>query len=220
MRDLPQGVARVNELVVFAGVIALASVSPGPNVILVIDHSLSFGLWRIVPTILGNISLLFLVALAAAMGVSAILLAMPALYDGLRLAGAAYLGFLGVKALLRAWRSREGVSAGAPAPEAGPLRRYLQAFFVSATNLQSVFFLAALFPNFVHRDQPLAPQFLVLFSVLILVVGSVHFAYALSAGLVQSRFGNRRFRQAVQAGSGIALLGFGAVVASSVFRRG
>ncbi|MDB5488162.1 MAG: lysine transporter LysE [Reyranella sp.] len=210
----------MNELVVFAGVIALASLSPGPNVILVVDHSLSFGLWRIAPTILGNISLLFLVALAAAFGVSAILLAMPALYDGLRLAGAAYLVFLGVKALRQAWRSRGGASAGAPAPEVGPLRRYLQAFFVSATNLQSVFFLAALFPNFVHRDQPLAPQFLVLFSVLILVVGSVHFAYALSAGLIQSHLGDRRFRQVVQAGSGVALLGFGALVASSVFRRG
>lgn len=212
--------AGVNELLVFAGVIALASVSPGPNVILVIDHSLSFGIGRIAPTILGNISLLFLVALAAAMGVSAILIAMPALHDGLRLAGAAYLVFLGLRALLRAWRSRGGRTAGAPAAEVGPLRRYLQAFLVSATNLQSVFFLAALFPNFVHRDQPLAPQFLVLFPVLILVVGSVHFAYALSAGLLQSRIGNRRFRQAVQAGSGVALLGFGAVVASSVFRRG
>lgn len=220
MRDLSQGVAGVNELMVFAGVIALASLSPGPNVILVIDHSLSFGLWRIAPTILGNISLLFLVALAAALGVSAILLAVPALHDGLRLAGAAYLVFLGVKTLLKAWRSRGGALAGAPAHEVGPLRRYLQAFFVSATNLQSVFFLAALFPNFVHRDQPLGPQFIILFSVLILVVGSVHFAYALSAGLIQSRVGDRRFRQVVQAGSGVALLGFGAVVASSVFRRG
>lgn len=209
----------MNELLVFAGVIALASVSPGPNVILVVDHSLSFGLWRIAPTILGNISLLFLVAMAAAFGVSAILLAMPAVYDGLRLAGAAYLVFLGVKALRQAWRSRGGASAGALAPKVGPWRRYLQAFFVSATNLQSVFFLAALFPNFVHRDQPLAPQFLVLFSVLILVVGSVHFAYALSARLIQSRLGDRRFRQVVQAGSGVALLGFGTLVASSVFRR-
>lgn len=104
MRDLPQGVAVVNELLVFAGVIAFASVSPGPNVILVIDHSLCFGLWRIAPTILGNISLLFLVALAAAMGVSAVLLTMPMLYDGLRLAGAAYLVFLGGRALLRAWQ--------------------------------------------------------------------------------------------------------------------
>jgi homoserine/homoserine lactone efflux protein len=210
----------MNELVVFACVIALASVSPGPNVILVVDHSLSFGIWRIGPTILGNISLLFLVALAAACGVSALLLAIPALYDGLRLAGAAYLLFLGIKALFKAWNSRGGVSGDAPAPEVGPLRRYLQAFFVSATNLQSVFFLAALFPNFVHRDQPLAPQFVVLFSVLILVVGSVHFAYAVSAGLIQSRLGNRRFRQVVQAGSGVALLVFSAVVATSVFRRG
>jgi threonine/homoserine/homoserine lactone efflux protein len=46
----------MSELIAFAGVIALASVSPGPNVILVVDHNLSFGIGRIAPTIFGNIS--------------------------------------------------------------------------------------------------------------------------------------------------------------------
>jgi len=219
MRDLSKSLAAVNELLVFAGVIALASVSPGPNVVLVVDHSLSFGVRRVAPTILGNISLLFLVALAAALGVAALLLTMPGLYDGLRLAGAAYLVFLGVRALRNAWRLRSDAVVGAPAAEVSALRRYLQAFFVSATNLQSVFFLAALFPNFVHHDQPLAPQFCVLFSVLILVVGSVHFAYALSAAAIQSRVGDRRFRRSVQAVSGVAMLGFGTAIAASVLRR-
>jgi threonine/homoserine/homoserine lactone efflux protein len=88
-------------MIAFAGVIALASVSPGPNVILVVDHSLSFGIGRIAPTIFGNISLLFLVALAAALGVSALLPGVPGLYDTLRLTGAAYLVFPGLKALRR-----------------------------------------------------------------------------------------------------------------------
>jgi threonine/homoserine/homoserine lactone efflux protein len=210
----------MNELIAFAGVIALASVSPGPNVVLVVDHSLSFGVGRIAPTILGNISLLFLVALAAALGVSALLLGMPALYDTLRLAGATYLVLLGLKALRRALRSGAEASVDAPAAAASAGRRYLQALFVSATNLQSVFFLAALFPSFVHRDQPLAPQFAILFSVLILVVGCVHFAYALAASAIQGRLGDRRFRRATQVGSGVALAGFGVAMAASVWRRG
>jgi threonine/homoserine/homoserine lactone efflux protein len=209
----------MNELIAFAGVIALASVSPGPNVILVVDHSLSFGIGRIAPTIFGNISLLFLVALAAALGVSALLLGVPGLYDTLRLTGAAYLVFLGLKALRRAWQPGGDVSIGAPAAAASAGRRYLQAFFVSATNLQSVFFLAALFPNFVHHDQALVPQFAVLFPVLILVVGSVHFGYALTASMIQGRIGDRRFRRAAQVGSGVAMLGFGAAMAASVWRR-
>jgi len=211
----------VNELIVFAGVIALASVSPGPNVILVVDHSLSFGLPRIAPTILGNISLLFLVALAAALGISAILASMPAAYDALRVIGAAYLAYLGLKALRSAWRSRGGSAPNeAPAAEASAVRRYLQAFFVSATNLSSVFFLAALFPNFLHHDRPLLPQFVVLFATLIVVVGTVHFGYAVFAALVQSRLGARRFRSAVQTASGVALLGFSAAICGSVLRRG
>lgn len=210
----------MNELVVFAGVIALASVSPGPNVILVVNHTLSFGLLRIGPTILGNISLLFLVAVAAAAGVSAVLMSVPAAYDGLRVIGAAYLAYVGIKALRNAWRSRGGaVVADQPVDAAGPVRRYLQAFFVSATNLGSVFFLAALFPNFLHHEQPLLPQFAALFATLIVVVGTVHFGYALFAAAVQSRLGARRFRSAVQTASGFALLGFSAAIFGSVLRR-
>jgi len=211
----------LNELIVFAGVIALASVSPGPNVILVVNHTLNFGLPRIAPTILGNISLLFLVALAAALGVSAVLMSMPAAYDALRVIGAAYLAYLGIKALRNAWRSRGGAAAinGQPADATSPARRYLQAFFVSATNLGSVFFLAALFPNFLHHEQPLLPQFAALFATLIVVVGAVHFGYALFAAVVQSRLGARRFRSAVQTASGVALLGFSATIFGSVLRR-
>ena len=220
MRDVSQGMALVSELIVFAGVIALASASPGPNVILVVNHSLSFGLARIAPTILGNISLLFLVAFAAALGVGAVLTSMPAAYDALRLVGAAYLAYLGLKALRGAWRSRGGAAvAGAAAPETRPLRRYLQAFLVSATNLGSVFFLAALLPNFLHHERPLLPQFVALFATLILVVGTVHFGYALFAAVAQSRLGARRLRSVVQAGSGIALLGFSATIFGSVLRR-
>ena len=209
----------MNELVVFAGVIALASVSPGPNVILVVNHTLSFGLPRIAPTILGNISLLFLVAMAAALGVSAVLMSMPAAYDALRIVGAAYLAYLGVKALRNAWRSRGGGAGSSLADAIGPIRRYLQAFFVSATNLGSVFFLAALFPNFLHHEQPLLPQFVALFATLIVVVGTVHFGYALFAAAVQSRLGARRFRSAAQTASGVALLGFSATIFGSVLRR-
>jgi homoserine/homoserine lactone efflux protein len=209
----------VNELVVFAGVIALASVSPGPNVILVVNHSLTFGLGRIAPTILGNISLLFLVALAAALGVSAVLASAPLAYDALRLAGAAYLAWLGVKALRNAWRSRGAVVAEAPVAEVSAGRRYLQAILVSATNLSSVFFLAALFPQFLHNDRPLAGQFMALFATLIVVVGTVHFGYALFAAVLQSRLGARRFRSSIQVASGIALLGFGTTIFASVLRR-
>ena len=210
----------MNELIVFAGVIALASVSPGPNVILVVNHTLSFGLPRIAPTILGNISLLFMVAMAAALGVSAVLMSMPAAYDALRVAGAAYLAYLGIKALRNAWRARGAAAVGGqPADAARPVRRYLQAFFVSATNLGSVFFLAALFPNFLHHERPLLPQFVALFATLILVVGTVHFGYALFAAVVQSRLGARRFRSMVQTASGVALLGFSATIFGSVLRR-
>ncbi|MFD2264973.1 LysE family translocator [Lacibacterium aquatile] len=206
-------------LIAFAGVIALASASPGPNVILVVDHSLAVGLKRIAPTILGNISFLFLIALAAALGVGALIKAAPVAFDALRLAGAAYLAYLGIKALRAAFSGQAALSGGAGASDAA-LTRYRQAFLMSATNIQSILFLSALFPQFIDHGEPLTGQFLLLFSTLILVVGSVHLSYALCAAVVRRHLGDGRFRAGIKALSGIAFIGFSAAILTSVLRRG
>lgn len=207
-------------LIAFAGVIAVASVSPGPNTILVVNHSLAFGLRRIAPTILGNISFLFLVALAAALGVGALVKSAPLAFDALRLIGAGYLAYLGLKALRAAWATKGGLAVAATVAEVPALARYRQAFLMSATNIQSILFLSALFPQFLDHTTPLASQFMLLFSTLILVVGSVHFGYALFAAVLKARMATGRFRAGFKALSGIAFLGFSAAILTSVLRRG
>jgi threonine/homoserine/homoserine lactone efflux protein len=212
------GQAQLLNILLFASVVGLSALSPGPNVILVINHSLTFGFWRIAPTILGNLSLQFLVALSAVLGASALLAKSPILYDALRLLGAAYLAWLGVRALLAAWRTLASNFEAVPVPNVSAGRRYAQAFFVSATNLQSVFFLATLFPNFLDDDWPVLPQFIVLFATLIHVIGTVHLGYAALASLLQAKLGVDRFRQIVQVASGAALLAFSWMIVVSVMR--
>jgi len=95
-------------------------------------------------------------------------------------------------------------------------RRFVQAFLVSATNIQSVFFLATLFPNFLNEDWPIWPQFVVLFATLMHVIATVHVGYAGLAALLQSKFGVDGFRKVVQAASGVALLAFAWMIVASV----
>lgn len=207
-------------LIAFAGVVAVASASPGPNVLLVVNHSLTFGLPRIAPTILGNMTCLFLVALAAALGVGTLVKSAPLAFDALRLIGAGYLAYLGLKALRAAWTARGGLAVAETAANVPALARYRQAFLMSATNIQSILFLSALFSQFLDHEVPLAGQFALLFSVLILVVGSTHFGYALFAAALKSRLTQGRIHAGFKALTGIAFLGFGTAILSSVLRRG
>src|SRR5690606_20375011 len=87
--------------------------------------------------------------LAAALGVSALLAAAPWFFELLRLAGAAYLAWLGFKALRAALapapEEPEGV---APPAAASPLRVYRQAVVTNLLNPKVIVFYLALLPQF------------------------------------------------------------------------
>lgn len=217
-----QGIDDVSNLILFASIISLASISPGPNNILVINHAIQYGVGRIAPTIIGNLACLLLIALAAALGVGAVLAGSPNLFRALQLVGAAYLGYVGVKSLLAALRAQT-VSDAATAPGKTAVgghgwQRFRQAFLMSATNPKSVLFLAAVFPSFIDPQEPALGQFVVLFAVLTTVVCTIHLGLALLAASISRLVGNARFARGVKLTSGFAFLGFAAGIVWSATR--
>jgi threonine/homoserine/homoserine lactone efflux protein len=133
--------------------------APGPSNLYVLSRSLAqgaaAGLVSALGLALGN---LFHVALAVA-GLAAVLRYAPTLYEAIRLAGAAYLIYLGIK-MLRA------PGATVPAQSLGrrPLRRILfDAALVEMLNPKTALFFLAFLPQFVEPAAgPAAPQFLLL----------------------------------------------------------
>jgi len=83
--------------VIFASIILLASISPGPNVLAVVIHTLDAGARGAISTIVGNLVALFTIAAAAAIGVGALLHAAPNVFMAMKLAGGLYLTWMGIK---------------------------------------------------------------------------------------------------------------------------
>src|SRR5450759_2267456 len=79
----------------------VVSATPGPNMLLVMSSSARFGLRAAVATMAGCMTSLLAMMSISAAGMGALLHAFPTVFDALRLAGAAYLAYLGVKS----WRS-------------------------------------------------------------------------------------------------------------------
>ncbi|RDZ27695.1 LysE family translocator [Lysobacter silvisoli] len=144
----------------FCSLALLTAFSPGPAVLLALSNAAAHGPRRALLGSAGNALGVFLVSATAMLGLGAVLKTSAWLFAALKLAGALYLLWLG----LRQWRQRADLFARVPEPtRAGATRRlFLQGLLVASTNPKSILFFTALLPQFMRTDAPLLPQFFAL----------------------------------------------------------
>jgi threonine/homoserine/homoserine lactone efflux protein len=142
----------INELWLFVVSGLLLNVTPGPDTAYIIGRSIQLG-WRGGAAAAIGISCGCLVhVFGAAIGLSALLMASSAAFAVVKLAGAAYLLFLGVRMLL----SRPRPMADVTVPgEAIPLGRvFWQGTLTNVLNPKVALFFLAFLPQFVAADSP------------------------------------------------------------------
>ncbi len=187
---------------------------PGPTVMLVISYALGSGSrsgWATVPGVtLGDFTAMTL----SMLGAGAVLATSATLFTVLKLVGACYLVWLGI----RLWRARPSADAiGVPTTGNGGRTMFWNAYVVTALNPKSIVFFTAFVPQFVVTDQPLLRQVVIL-EVTFLVLATIGAAvWAVLAGELRARF--RRpatLRLANRIGGGFLI---GAGVLTAVARR-
>ena len=124
----------------------LLTLAPGPDTMLVLGASLSNGARGGLLASAGIMTGLLVHIALAVVGVSALIAASPLAFDVHRWAGAAYLIWIGVPLLVRAWRERRA----APAPISA--RVYWQGLATNVLNPKVVVFYVAFLPQFVSPE--------------------------------------------------------------------
>ena len=192
----------------FAAAYLATTLSPGPNVLLVIRNTVRYGAHGTAATIAGNLVAQGVVVLLVALGVGAVLAAMPPLFVAMKVIGAAYLIFLGVRQL----RGDRLASTSSNAAEiAVPDRRKLfrEALLVSGSNPKTMIFLSAFMPQFIVHDRPLALQFVVMYATIACMVVVVHSVYSAGVRRLHRGVGMSRAVRALKRASGLLFVGFG-----------
>ncbi len=195
-----------HSLLVFVGAGLLLNVTPGPDLLYILGRSLAQGRAAGVVSALGiGAGCLFHVA-AAALGLSALMLALPLPYDAVRYAGAAYLVYLGVKALA----AKQGALEIRAVDRASLWRTFRQGALTNVLNPKVAVFFLAFLPQFADPSRgPLAPQFLLLGGIFDVNGTLVCAAFALAASHVgtwlKGRLGVSRLLQRLTGGLFIAL---------------
>lgn len=151
-------------LALFAAAALALAVTPGPDMLLVASRSVSQGRPTAFAALLGVQVGIYCHALLAAFGLSQLLLAVPAAYDAIRYAGAAYLLFLAYRAFRSSGAFLAPVVGTRPLPLAAAFR---QGLLTNLLNPKVALFVLALFPQFVPpHDGGIVWKFLLLATIL------------------------------------------------------
>jgi threonine/homoserine/homoserine lactone efflux protein len=137
---------------------------PGPSVFYIVTRGLVQGRRAGVTSMLGVQTGGLVHVVAAAFGVSALIASSAAAFTVVKYAGAAYLVLLGVRKLLARDDGDEEIDVGDPA---SPSRLYWQGVVVNVLNPKTALFFLAFLPQFVDPSAPVAPQMLVLGTMLV-----------------------------------------------------
>lgn len=186
---------------------------PGPNVLFVVSRSLQRGRLPGIAAVIGGQSGVYLQVIAVALGIGALVERSVAVFTVIRLAGAAYLIFLGVQAIRR--RRSLAEILGRTTPPARTRRMLRDGFVVGVTNPKAIVFFAAVLPQFADRSAGHVPvQLLVLGAIFVAIAVVSDSMWALLAGTVRSWFTGSPRRLALVGGtSGLMMIGIGASLA-------
>ncbi|MFD8225992.1 LysE family translocator [Streptomyces massasporeus] len=212
------------DLLGFLGVVLVAYVVPGPD-FLVVVRSAAEHPSKGRAAALGAQTGLCVHMLAAAAGLSVIATRSPAVYDGIRLMGAAYLVYLGVRAVLAARRTaRKRHHANEAPPDAredgGPAERRLgsgftQGLLTNVLNPKAALFFLSVLPQFVDGDRPMAQQIFFLGMLDILIGVAYWFALVMVAARLGALLARPRIRRRWELTTGWLFIAIGVSVAAA-----
>lgn len=163
-----------DRLLAFAAMSLLVVLIPGPSVLFVIGRAPAHGRRTAVATAVGNSFGSYALVIAVAVGVGSLVERSAAIYLAVKLAGAAYLVFLGVQAFRHRKELRVSAAGPVPArPARGDLRTVLDGALVGVTNPKGIVFFAAVLPQFVDQSAGHVPLQMLVLGLIPIVIGLV-----------------------------------------------
>jgi threonine/homoserine/homoserine lactone efflux protein len=171
---------------IFVTATFLISAAPGPNMLLIMNQSVRFGLRASIYSMAGCMTALMIMFTLSALGLGVVLQNAPTVFDALRWLGALYLAYLGYKV----WTapvtptsadniSKNDSSLGNKYAGYNRFTLYKTGFFTAGSNPKALLFAAAFLPQFIRADLPQAPQLALLLATFSALEILWYFIYAL-----------------------------------------
>lgn len=201
------------QLLPFLLVVAVLTVTPGPDMALVLRNGVRGGTRPAWWTGLGCCTGIAVHATAAVIGLSALLAASATAYTVVKLAGAAYLVYLGLSAL---WHARKPTTTGTPAAESPaltPLLAFRQGVLSNVLNPKIALLFLTLLPQFIGTAEPRLATSAVLAAVFLAVAAIWWRVFTLLIAPLSHLLSKQKVRTAFERTTGVVLVALGLRVA-------
>ncbi|MCK6441213.1 LysE family translocator [Elstera cyanobacteriorum] len=201
-------------LFILAG--ALLNVTPGPDMALVIARSTQHGPRAGIAAALGiGVGTFFHIA-AAAVGISALILASAWAFTAVKWVGALYLIYLGIQTLRATFSQAQAAAPLVAAAPASLAQIFRQGVLTNALNPKVAIFFLAFLPQFVDADAPSTAMVFLTLGLIFDVVGTLwNVAVALAAGWLAATAPSQRLKLWLERGIGALFVGVGVKLALS-----
>ena len=195
-------------LLAFAGISLLLAVTPGPDMAVVTKNALAHGRRGVILTTSGIALALVIWVGATAVGLSALLATSSEVLFVLKIVGACYLAYLGIRTLIESRRRPADLLAGAP-PAAPGRAVFRQGFLSAISNPKLGVWFVTFLPQWVLPGQEALPRLLEL-GITFAVIGWIWMnVYGLFVTRLRDVITAPRVRQWMDRITGVVLLGFG-----------
>ena len=186
----------------YLGTILLFMNTPGPSHILMISVSMGNGFKKSLATAAGDLTANAIQILLAGFGLAAVIVSSRYGFAVVKWLGVAYLLWIGTKTIVASFNHKSKTVAN---PTASLTHLWLRGFVTSAANPKAVVFFAALFPQFINAQEPLALQICILGATYIVVDGLFLSAYGMGSDWLAKKLQNQ-YQSLIDRLSGVSLI--------------
>lgn len=200
-------------LLTFTVALAIAVALPGPGIFSIVSCALGHGFRHALAMTAGIVLGDVIYFCAAVLGMAALARSLGELFLFVKLAGAVYLIWLGVK-LWRAQPAAPASVASDPAAERGYRRSFVAGFLVTISNPKTIGFYAGLLPTFVDLERLTFVDAVSMGAIVVLVVAVIPAAYAWAAAKSRRFFHSAHRMKLMNRTAGAMMIGSGITVAT------
>ena len=204
-----------NFILLYSVTIFIASIIPGPSMLLALTHGMQYGVRKTVSSALGNVAVTVLQASVSIAGLGTILIASETIFHGIKWAGAAYLIFMGIRIFCSSDMTFSSSNPGISAKSNSARKMFLQAAFVTAGNPKAIVFFTAIFPQFIDPNSAYLSQFVILLGLGSLIAFACFMIYAISGQKIISLFSKTNIARLINKIIGGTFIGAGIGLAAS-----
>jgi len=198
----------------YIATVFIASILPGPSMLLALTHGMQFGAKRTIASAMGNLTITLIQASISVTGLGAILIASETAFNLVKYTGAAYLVYLGIRIFFSNKKSILPKNTEQFQHKPPLHKMFLQAAFVTAGNPKAIVFFTAVFPQFINTNNTYLPQFIVLMVIGALIAFSCFMLYAIGGQKIVSIFSKEIIGERINRVIGGTFIGAGIALAT------